>query len=134
MNSPKRRTHVSNGNKSSPSELPSEDHEQMLFVQWFRRTYPGVLIYAIPNGGARHPAVAAKMKAAGTVKGVPDLHVPAWSLWIEMKRQKGGTVSPEQKDQMAYLQSIGHTCLVCAGNEIAQQMTRAFVAQREGVD
>ena len=122
------------GSTKSRSELPSEDSEQMHFVQWFRRTYPGVLIYAIPNGGARHPAVAAKLKATGVTKGVPDLHVPAWSLWIEMKRQKGGTVSPEQKDQMAYLQSIGHTCLVCAGNEIAQQMTRAFVARREGVD
>ena len=113
-------------------DLPSEDHEQMHFVQWFRRTYPGVLIYAIPNGGARHPAVAAKMKATGTVKGIPDLHVPAWSLWIEMKRQKGGTVSPEQKEQMDYLESIGHTCMVCAGNEIAQQMTRAFVADYNG--
>mgnify|MGYP003491416679 FL=1 len=122
------------GSTKSRSELPSEDSEQMLFVQWFRRTYPGVLIYAIPNGGARHPAVAAKMKATGTVKGIPELHVPAWLLWIEMKRQKGGTVSPEQKDQMAYLTGIGHTCLVCAGNEIAQQMTRAFVARREGVD
>ena len=125
---------VNSGNKTSRSELPSEDHEQMLFVQWFRRTYPGVLIYAIPNGGARHPAVAMKMKCTGVTKGVPDLHVPAWSLWIEMKRQKGGRVSDEQKEQMAYLQSIGHTCLVCAGNEIAQQMTRAFVARREGVD
>ena len=120
------------GSAKSRSELPSEDHEQMLFVQWFRRTYPGVLIYAIPNGGARHTAVAAKLKATGVTKGIPDLHVPAWSLWIEMKRQKGGTVSPEQKDQMAYLTGIGHTCLVCAGNEIAQQMTWAFVAQREG--
>lgn len=120
------------GSTKSRSELPSEDHEQMLFVQWFRRTYPGVLIYAIPNGGARHPAVAMKMKCTGVTKGVPDLHVPAWSLWIEMKRQKGGRVSDEQKEQMAYLQSIGHTCLVCAGNEIAQQMTRAFVADYNG--
>lgn len=120
------------GSTKSRSELPSEDSEQMHFVQWFRRTYPGVLIYAIPNGGARHPAVAMKMKCTGVTKGVPDLHVPAWSLWIEMKRQKGGRVSDEQKEQMAYLQSIGHTCLVCAGNEIAQQMTRAFVADYNG--
>ena len=116
----------------SRSDVPSEDAEQMLFVQWFRRTYPGVLIYAIPNGGARHPAVAMKMKCTGVTKGIPDMHVPAWSLWIEMKRQKGGTVSSEQKEQMAYLESIGHICMVCAGNEIAQQMTRAFVARRDG--
>lgn len=118
--------------KSRSDDIPSEDHEQMHFVQWFRRTYQGVLIYSIPNGGARHPAVAARMKATGTVKGIPDLHVPEWSLWIEMKRQKGGVVSPEQKEQMSYLESIGNTCMVCAGNEIAQQMTRDFVARREG--
>lgn len=132
MSSRKRRMPVTSGNKTSRSEVPSEDHEQMHFVQWFRRTYPGVLIYAIPNGGARHPAVASKLKATGVTKGIPDLHVPAWSLWIEMKRQKGGRVSPDQNDAIQYLEGIGHTCLVCAGNEIAQQMTRAFVAKREG--
>lgn len=121
---------MNNGNKPSHSDLPSEDHEQMHFVQWFRRTYPGVLIYAIPNGGARPPAVAAKMKATGTVKGILDLHVPAWGLWIEMKRQKGGRVSPEQREVMEHLESIGHTCMVCEGNEKAQQMTQAFVAER----
>jgi hypothetical protein len=102
--------------------VPSEDHEQMLFVQWFRRNYPGVLIYAIPNGGHRHIAVAAKLKATGAVKGIPDLHVPAWCLWVEMKRRKGGTLSPEQKEMIAYLQGIGHEVIVGRGfdNAIAQ--------------
>ena len=27
-------------------QIPSEDHEQMLLVQWFRRTYAGVRIFA----------------------------------------------------------------------------------------
>jgi hypothetical protein len=102
--------------------VPSEDHEQMLFVQWFRRNYPGVLIYAIPNGGHRHIAVAAKLKTTGAVKGIPDLHIPAWRLWVEMKRRKGGTLSPEQKEMIAYLQGIGHEVIVGRGfdNAIAQ--------------
>jgi len=92
----------------------TEDQEQALFVQWFRRTYTQ-RIYAIPNGGARHPAVAAKMKATGTSAGVPDLHVPEWNLWIEMKRANGGRLSDVQKDWIAYLETIGHTVIVGHG-------------------
>ena len=98
--------------------IPSEDEEQMLFVQWFRRTYTQ-RIYAVPNGGARHPAVAMKMKATGTTPGIPDLHVPAWNLWIEMKRQKGGRLSPHQQDWIEYLEGIGHTVIIGYGFEDA---------------
>lgn len=98
--------------------VATEDQEQMMFVQWFRRTYSH-RIFAIPNGGHRHPAVAAKLKATGTVSGVPDLFVPAWSLWIEMKRSKGGVLSSNQKEWIAYLESIGHTVIVGRGCEDA---------------
>jgi hypothetical protein len=97
----------------------SEDQEQMLFVQWFRRQYPTIRIFSIPNGGARHPAVAAKLKATGTSAGVPDLFIPAWSTWVEMKRAKGGRLSEVQKDWIAYLESIGHKVLVGHGFEDA---------------
>ena len=111
---------------------PSEDHEQMMFVQWFRRNYPGVLIFAIPNGGARHPAVAMKLKATGVVKGIPDLFVPAWSLWIEMKRQYGGRVSPEQKEVMAYLDGIGHRAIVAKGAEDAKRQVLEYPTTPHG--
>lgn len=112
------------------SDIPSEDHEQMMLVQWFRRTYPGVRIFSIPNGGARHIAVAAKMKATGATKGVPDLFVPAWGLWIEMKRTKGGSLSAEQKDWIAYLEGIGQSCIVGKGAEDAKaQIVQKFYAE-----
>jgi hypothetical protein len=34
---------------ATTEKIPSEDREQMLLVQWFRRTYPGVRIFAIPK-------------------------------------------------------------------------------------
>jgi hypothetical protein len=102
-------------------KTPSEDHEQMLFVQWFKRTFPTVKILSIPNGGHRHIAIAAKMKATGQSSGVPDLFVPAWSLWVEMKRSSGGIVSPAQKDWIQYLEGIGHTVIVGQGFEDAKQ-------------
>ena len=56
-----------------------EEHEhnlQIACVRWFRLQYPKHLIYAIPNGGRRNVAVAAKLKAEGVLPGVPDLHIP----------------------------------------------------------
>ena len=100
--------------------IPTEDQEQMYFIQWFRRTYPDVLIHSIPNGGHRHIAVATKMKATGQVKGIPDLFIPAWRLWVEMKRTKGGVVSADQKIVIAYLKSVGYDVIVCKGALEAQ--------------
>lgn len=96
----------------------TEDQEQMLFVQWWRRNR-NERIFAIPNGGHRHPAVAMKLKATGSVAGIPDLFVPALHLWIEMKKQTGGRLSPVQKDWIEYLEGIGDQVIVGLGWEDA---------------
>ena len=99
--------------------LKSEHYEQREFVSWFRKTYPGVRIFAIPNGGWRSRITAAKLKAEGASPGVPDLFIPAWLVWIEMKRSKGGVLSDKQKDWRQYLLSIGHTFILANGKEQA---------------
>ena len=101
--------------------MKSEHLEQVEFVAWFRKTYPGVRIFAIPNGGARSVSQGMALKAEGTSKGVPDLYVPEWNLWIELKRVTGGVLSPEQKDWIEYLKSIGHRCIVGRGFEDAKR-------------
>ena len=95
--------------------LPSEHVEQREFVSWFRKRWPGVRIIAIPNGGIRGAAAGARLKAEGVSAGVPDLYIPAWKLWIEMKRQRDYTVSREQRDWIDYLQKIGDCAIVCRG-------------------
>jgi len=65
--------------------------------------YPDVLIFAIPNGEKRHIATAIKLKEEGVTSGIPDLYIPAWKVWIEMKRSKGGKVSKDQKAIIDYL-------------------------------
>ena len=102
-----------------PEKILTEHEEQVAFVTWFRHTYPDVRIIAIPNGGARHPKTAADLKAEGVLPGVPDLFVPEWRLWIEMKRQKGGRVSEEQKDMIKYLDGVGYASIVAHGAEDA---------------
>ena len=71
-------------------------------------------------------AQGAALKAEGVSPGVPDLFVPEWFLWIEMKRATGGTVSTVQKDWIAYLEGIGHRVIIGRGFENAR-------AQVEGV-
>ena len=61
------------------------------------------------------------MKAEGVVPGIPDLFVPAWLLWVEMKRESGGVVSPVQEDWIAYLEGIGHTVIIGRGFEDAKR-------------
>jgi hypothetical protein len=78
------------------------------------------LLFAVPNGGAR-PAVmkdgrrfsvaAARMKAEGVKRGVPDICLPVpmggfCGLWIEMKAGDN-PASPEQRAWMSALAAEG---------------------------
>ena len=103
-----------------------EHFEQRELVRWFRQAWPGVRIFAIPNGGARSPATAGRLKAEGVAAGVPDLFIPAWGLWVEMKRTKGGSVRAEQKDWISYLESVGYCAKVCKGAEDAKRQIIEF--------
>lgn len=101
--------------------VPTEHEEQREFVRWFRQSYPSVRIFAIPNGGSRSQREGGRLKLEGVSAGVPDLYIPACRAWLEMKRQKGGSLSPEQKDWRDYLQSIGDVWMVAKGCEDAKK-------------
>lgn len=111
--------------------IPTESQEQIDFVQWFRRKYCPVRMFHIPNGGARSKRTAAKLKSEGVMSGVPDLFIPEWNLWIEMKRTKGGRLSPEQRDWKRYLEDIGNTVFVAMGCEHAMELVDKFVIDME---
>ena len=104
----------------------SEHLEQVRLVSWFRRQWPDVRIFAIPNGGGRSMAQGAALKAEGVTAGVPDLYVPAWSLWVEMKKATGGTVLPVQRDWVAYLNGIGHQVIIGRGFEDAKRQIESI--------
>lgn len=106
--------------------IPTEHEEQREFVRWFRQTHNGVWIFAIPNGGVRSIATAGRLKAEGVSPGVPDLFIPAWRLWVEMKRTKNGSLSAEQRDWIKYLEELGHTCIVARGAADAKAKIQAL--------
>lgn len=107
--------------------LPSESQEQAGFVNWFRSKWPGVLIYAIPNGEKRAITTAKRLKSEGVVPGIPDLHIPEWKLWVEMKRSDGGRLSKEQKDMIRHLEMIGHRVVVGIGAKDASRQVLALI-------
>lgn len=112
--------------------VPTEHEEQVRFVNWLETYHSEIWFYAVPNGGKRHIRTAVTLKAEGVKRGVPDLHFPMLGLWVEMKRQRGGKLSPEQKGWIQHLESIGDTVLVCKGADQAiEQFTEFLEAKRE---
>ena len=108
-------------------ELPKEADEQERLCRILRRG--GVPFFAVPNGGKRSKAEAVSLVRQGVQSGVPDLVLPGsdsrWRcLAIEMKRQKGGKVSPEQESWHTLLRSCGWKVLVCHGcDDAVEQLT-----------
>jgi hypothetical protein len=91
-----------------------EDSEHVIqrqAIQWIRQHTPYVC-YAIPNGGSRGRRQGAALKAEGVLAGIPDIHIPALALFIEMKTSIG-KVSPVQKAMHERLRADGQTVEVC---------------------
>ncbi|MEA4927558.1 MAG: VRR-NUC domain-containing protein [Candidatus Limiplasma sp.] len=123
------------------SPVPSESIEQTRLFQWVRMQqgrWPELrLLYHIPNGGSRHRLEAIHLKQQGVRAGVPDLCLPVaragcHGLYVEMKRLKGGRVSPEQLAWMEALQAEGYMVAVCQGWEMASDVILRYLKGRDG--
>lgn len=115
----------------SSREIPTEHEEQRAFISWWRKSLPDCWIHAIPNGGGRGIREATRLKAEGVSAGVPDLFAPSLYLWVEMKKQKGGSVSKEQKAWHQYLRDAGYTVIVPKGAVDAVALVTKFI---NGID
>ena len=85
--------------------IPTEHQEQAAFCQWL--TLKRIVFFAIPNENnqsfenrKRAMIIENKARAIGKKKGVPDICVMLKDriVFIEMKRTKQSTVSPEQRE------------------------------------
>ena len=103
--------------------VPTEHQEGVALMQWAQfHSIARKFLFHIPNGGARAIATARNLKAEGVKPGIPDYFLPYPSngrpgLFIELKRQKGGVVSPEQKEWIRRLKSVGYAVHVAKGWE-----------------
>lgn len=116
--------------------IPSEEQEQEAVIQWAEASKAAhselALLHHIANGGFRTKRTAAMLKRLGVKPGVPDLFLPvprngAHGLFIEMKRIKGGRLSPYQEEWIRQLTRQGYTCAVCAGAEAAIGVIRGYL-------
>jgi len=125
---------------SNATPPPTEATEQTRLIQWARmqsgRYKELALLYHIPNGGSRHRAEAARLKAQGVQAGVPDLCLPVarggcHGLYIELKRIQGGKISPEQTAWMEALKAQGYMVAVCQGWEMASEIIMRYLREKE---
>jgi hypothetical protein len=92
-------------------------------------------LHSINNGAYVSIGVAVKLKKAGTRRGIPDLMLPVardgfHGLYIEMKRQKGGHVDPDQKECHAFLIDQGYRVDVCRGWEAAKRVIVEYLESK----
>ena len=104
--------------------VPTEEAEQRALCLWLDRAWPEIRYHSIPNGGWRNKATAVKLKATGVKPGVPDLFIAEprggyHGFYLELKRVKGGVLSPCQKEWLEALASRGYKAVSCAGARAA---------------
>lgn len=122
--------------------VPKEAQEQIWLFDWCVYAsikYPELdLMYHIPNGGTRNKIEAAHLKAQGVKKGVPDLFLPVakqgyHGLYIEMKRQKNGVLSADQKTWINNLKQQGYRVEVCRGFQEAANILENYLGGEQHV-
>jgi hypothetical protein len=109
------------------NKVPTEHEEQVALFQWAEGSgIPELeLMTAIPNGGYRHPATAALLKAEGVQAGYPDILIDVarggyHGYRLELKRSDHSNhPTPEQKAWIERLRAQGYRVDVCYGCEEA---------------
>ncbi len=99
--------------------MSEHDEQTQLFqiLALYEERYPVLRwIFAIPNGGKRHPATAMKLKQEGVRRGIPDICIPypvdEWAgCYVEMKFGKG-RLTKEQQEFIETFQNT-HKIYVC---------------------
>lgn len=118
------------------AEAGSEDAHQIALFMWAAN--PEVLakwpelrwMFAIPNGGYRTKAGAARLRAMGVKAGVLDIMLPIKrfeysGLFVEMKKPaknglREGRASGDQKVWLEFFKTQGFGAIVCVGWEAAR--------------
>ena len=122
--------------RKSNSNYPTELQEQITIFKWInenKQKYP-MLNYcnASLNGVRLSIGQSAIAKRSGLIKGYPDIFLPYKvneysGLFIELKRVRGGVVSPEQKDFLSFLNKQGFKAVVCKGSKEAIDTIKSYL-------
>jgi hypothetical protein len=109
-------------------ELNREARVQAAIVEWARLVAPDVLIVAVPNGGLRSKAEAARLKWTGVLAGIPDLAIvaPGGRVSFVETKAETGQLSPEQRAIRDALTALGTPPAICRSIEEARSAFAAW--------
>jgi hypothetical protein len=112
--------------KAPARKVPSEALECGRLVDYLKSKK--LRFTHIPNS-TNSKKQGVKNKRMGTSPGVPDylILLPSGCLWLEMKRRKGGRVSPEQREWLDALAAVGCETAVCAGFDAAKVLIEGLL-------
>lgn len=125
--------------------MRKEEHQAAVaLIQWWafesrKRNIPETLLFAVPNGSARHIVVAMSLKAEGVRPGVSDyfLAVPrggAHGLFIELKKGgigiKKGRPTPEQTAFGEAVENHGYAFTFAYGALEAENVIEGYLDRK----
>jgi hypothetical protein len=122
--------------KTASLPVALESEKQTALFEWAalaKGKYPELdLLYHVPNGGSRNKIEAGRLQAQGVKAGVPDLCLPVprgeyHSLYIELKRIKGGSASAEQEQWIDFLRGQGYAAEICKGWMQAKELIEGYL-------
>lgn len=116
-------------------DCPTEAQEQKRLFEWAdgpRAPIELAMMYHVPNGGTRNPREAHNLRLQGVKSGVPDICLPVprgpfHGLYIELKRQRGGVVSDNQKAWITALNRVGYHAVICRGFDEARDVITKYL-------
>lgn len=121
----------------SADSLRLEHQEQAALFAWARLAqgrYPELrLLNASLSGVRLFPGQARKAKGLGMVRGFPDVFLPVrkagyGGLFIELKRPRGGKLTPEQRAWLEELGEQGYLAVCCRGFEEARRVLEGYLS------
>ena len=116
-----------NKEMTAKNTTPYESWEQQSLVAELERLEPGILMEINPAAGMKlDKRMAAAVKTLGYQAGTLDIFLPEHRIYIELKRQKGGSLSPEQKARIPRLEAAGYRVIVAKGAVDAINQLRAL--------
>jgi len=107
--------------------IASEEQTHRALIDYLKiAAKPGVHWHHCPNGGHRAPKTAATLKAMGARAGIPDLTLIAGGkvTFLELKRERGGRLSPPQIAMHQELRNAGAAVITCQGFDSAVEALR----------
>lgn len=123
--------------KSKARRKPRHEESkiQQSCVRWFRLQFPDIalLLFAVPNGGARNKREAGILKGEGVTAGVADVILlkPSGgfaSLCVEFKTEdKGSSQRDTQKRWQEVAEAAGNKYVICRSFDDFYREVRSYL-------